>query len=659
MSGTQAHPAASPLLPLPGFLPDAVSYAARLALAMLAAYYVSFFIQLDSASSAGVCVAIVMQPVPGMAISKAFYRTAGTVAGGAAALVIDGLFPQDRTMLLLAVAVWLGACTFAASLLRDFRAYGAVLAGYTAAVISVGQIDAPTNVLVATLDRVAAILIGILCVALVNAVFVVDTAHEHLLRELRRHLAEARDTALAVLSTGGRPLRDVSLERAAVLLALRTDAAYASAELADGLRRSRAATAALAALLDMLATSRGLGRALGTEGDAAAPGTRAFLRAVEASIRTGAPPPPVPPGLPPTPLDALLVDRAAALAGAHTRARLAVEATETGMGEGLPSRVRIPSDPDRTGAVLNAVRAMIATGLGGVLCVLGNDAGTTLMLIQLAAFVALLGLQPNPSAAAAAFLPGLPFGAALAGGVAFLLLPRASGFGPFALAVGPAVFAMGLAARQPRLAPYVPAMLIDFTILLSPANVQVFNLATFANLVLQLLLATVLLLLSFRLVLPVNPRRRLVRVADRVAQALRRALRGTGRTEGGHWQPSLAYDRLAQGLLWARLRRPGPHPVVTRLCLLAEAEAAATHAWHGLRDAAAVPDLRQPIRAGEAGLAGAAPDAMDAAARALLVHPAAVAVPGAVLRAASGLHGTAELIRRQGSALRRYGVTGS
>ena len=50
-----------PLFPLPGFLPDAVSFAFRLALAMLLAYLVSFTIDLQSASSAGVCVAIVMQ----------------------------------------------------------------------------------------------------------------------------------------------------------------------------------------------------------------------------------------------------------------------------------------------------------------------------------------------------------------------------------------------------------------------------------------------------------------------------------------------------------------------------------------------------------------------------------------------------------------------
>ncbi len=145
---------------LPGFLPDAVSFAFQFTLALLLAYLVSFAMQLEAASSAGVCVAIVMQPSLGMAASKAFYRVLGTVLGGAVALVLVSVFPQDRTMLLIAFGIWLGACTYVASLLHDFRSYGAALAGYTVAIIAILGIDDPSGSLLATLNRVAAILIG-------------------------------------------------------------------------------------------------------------------------------------------------------------------------------------------------------------------------------------------------------------------------------------------------------------------------------------------------------------------------------------------------------------------------------------------------------------------------------------------------------------------
>lgn len=638
-------------------MPDAVGYAVRLALAMVLAYFVSFTIQLESASTAGVCVGIVMQPSPGMAVSKAFYRTLGTLAGGMAALVIVAFFPQDRTMLLLATAGWLAACTYAASLLRDFRAYGAVLSGYTVAVIAVGQIMAPANVLLTTLDRVAAILVGVLCVALVNAVFVVATAHAQLVDALQLHLAQARDTALAVLDTGARPLRDVSLDRTSALLALRTDATYASAELADGLRHSRAATAAIAALLDMMAASRELGRALGSTA-AVAPDTRAYLVAVADAVRTDAPPPALPTRPPPAPLDALLTERATALVLDHVRARQATVAATTGQGAGQIGRVRIPSDPDHTAAMLNGARAAIATGLGAILCVMGGDPTTVLLLIQLAAFVSLLGLQPDPSTAAGAFLPGLPLAAAMAGGLVFGVLPLASGFGTFALGVGPAVFLIGLVSRHPATARFGPGVLIYFTILLSPANVQIYNPIMFANLVLQLAVAAVLTSVVFRLVLPVNPRRRLVQVAARVVASLRRGLQ-EGRQHEAVRQPSLEFDRLAQALLWSRVKsslaqQVAAPAVLSRLAQFSELDAAACRAWRGLRTLGIeAPGL---VRAAEAALAGAEPDAMDAAARDLLAQPGTPATADAVLRAVSGLHGAALLVRLQGPALYRYGV---
>ena len=162
------EPAHEPWLLLPGFMPDALGFAFRATASLLLAYLVAFAIQLDTASSAGLCVAIVAQPTPGMAMSKAVYRAIGTVTGGVAAIILVAIFPQDRTMLLAGFTLWLGACTFVASLLRDFRSYGAVLCGYTVGIIAVAGIDAPAGAFLATLNRVAAILLGIASVAVVN-----------------------------------------------------------------------------------------------------------------------------------------------------------------------------------------------------------------------------------------------------------------------------------------------------------------------------------------------------------------------------------------------------------------------------------------------------------------------------------------------------------
>ena len=92
-------------------------FAARVTGTLLLAYLIAFVLQVQSASSAGVCVAIVAQPTAGMAMSKAFYRFAGTVIGGIASLLVVAAFAQDRIML-LAFALWLAACVSVGALLR-------------------------------------------------------------------------------------------------------------------------------------------------------------------------------------------------------------------------------------------------------------------------------------------------------------------------------------------------------------------------------------------------------------------------------------------------------------------------------------------------------------------------------------------------------------
>lgn len=217
---SDSTPAApTPFLALPGFLPDALPFATRSVIALLLAYLIAFTAQVDSASTAGVCVAIVAQPSAGMAMSKAIYRVIGTLLGGCVAMALLAAFPQDRTMLLGGYALWLGVCAFVATLLRDFRSYGAALSGYTVGIIAIGVIDAPNTALTATLDRVAAILIGVVSVLVVNSLMAGTDAFDALVGELRAR-TEAM-TALVADALEGRSVGDdMALMRLAAGLAI-------------------------------------------------------------------------------------------------------------------------------------------------------------------------------------------------------------------------------------------------------------------------------------------------------------------------------------------------------------------------------------------------------------------------------------------------------
>ena len=319
MPPTPAPP--EPFLVLPGgFPPDTLGFALRTTISVLLSYLVSFWLQLDSASSAGICVAIVAQATPGMALSKAYWRMGGTVLGCVVALAVVGGFGQDRTMLLWAFCAWLGACTAVASLLRDFRAYGAVLAGYTVGIIAVSDVDAPSRAFDSAVNRGAAIAVGIVSVAVVNELFAPAGAWEAVTGALRGQLATV--TALALRALGG------TAEEGAADQAPAADGHPDGTAAEDGL--SDAACARRGAAILALRTPGGL-RDGGAAGRAPARGGRPLdhRRTADdalgrARARPPAPPPPAGPG-PARPRDGGRADAA----GAGYRSRRAARPRRT------------------------------------------------------------------------------------------------------------------------------------------------------------------------------------------------------------------------------------------------------------------------------------------------------------------------------------------
>ncbi len=631
-AGPAAH---EPFLILPGFMPDAVGYAVRTTTALLLAYFVAFAIQLDTASSAGLCVAIVAQPSPGMAVSKAAYRALGTILGGAVALLLVAAFPQDRTMLLVGFTAWLGACTFVAALLRDFRSYGAVLCGYTVGIIAVSGIDSPDGALLATLNRVAAILLGIAAVALVNTALARPAAFERLASELSGRLDAARGLALAALAGQAPPGGQPAAQVAAATLALRTEASYAAAELTDGRRRSAGATACIAGLLGMLSASRAIATLMRTRPGA---GTLRALDEAAAAMATGGALPQA--ALPASPHEAALLDRARELVLQHA---LACQGLRTFVaGEGAATRVTLPEHHDWIGAALSALRTVIAVGLGCLFCIYAGWPGATLLLVQQAAFTALLGMTPNPSAAAAGMGWSLPPAALAVTAIGFALLPQASGFVPFSLALGPFAFAAALAARHTLTARYGPGLLLYLTLLLSPSNTESFDLQAFLQTVMVQGMAVLFMVLAFRFILPVSRQRRLFRVAQAIGGQVRLALSGSATALDPVAHRCLRVDRLGQAQVWLGRPTPTRLAVLERLSAFSELDAALRRAADGLR-ALGTPWPAAP-RA----------DTLDALAHDVLA--AGAHSPADTLRAAAGLHGAAVLLRQNGRALRRYGV---
>ena len=137
------------------------------------ALYVAFWLELDNAYWAGTSAAIVCQPHLGASLRKGWFRMIGTVISAVAIVVLTACFPQDRTLFLVGLALWGAGCALVATLLRNFAAYAAALAGYTAAIIASDQLGATGGpngqAFMLAVFRASEICIGIVCAGVVLA----------------------------------------------------------------------------------------------------------------------------------------------------------------------------------------------------------------------------------------------------------------------------------------------------------------------------------------------------------------------------------------------------------------------------------------------------------------------------------------------------------
>src|SRR5262245_6645884 len=145
----------------------------RLWASVCLALYVAFWLELDNAFWAGTTAAIVCQPHLGASLRKGWFRLIGTVVGAIAIVVLTACFPQDRTLFLLGLALWGAVCALVATVLRNFAAYSAALAGYTAAIIASDQLGSTGGLngeaFMLAVTRASEICIGIVCAGVILA----------------------------------------------------------------------------------------------------------------------------------------------------------------------------------------------------------------------------------------------------------------------------------------------------------------------------------------------------------------------------------------------------------------------------------------------------------------------------------------------------------
>src|ERR1700736_4858303 len=240
-----------------GFPLSTWAFALRIWAAMMVALYAAFWLQLESASSAAVTVAILARPTRGQAYQKAVYRVLATIIGVAASIVIAGLFPQSRSLFVIGFAGWLALCVYVGGLLDGNRAYSGILSGYTVALVAVTQIDSPQNIFSAGVNRGAAIVVGIAALALISELFAAPSVHTGLSDTLIAAHRRVRAFALAILrGETADPIQSANLLRE--ITALHPNITALVAESSGGGARVAAARSAAVALVAEISAASAL-----------------------------------------------------------------------------------------------------------------------------------------------------------------------------------------------------------------------------------------------------------------------------------------------------------------------------------------------------------------------------------------------------------------
>lgn len=533
----------------------ALWFALRTTAAALLALAIALLCSMEDPKWAAMTVFIVAQADRGMSVVKARNRIVGTLAGASVAVVLMGLFGQAPPLFMIALALWLGACTGMANLVSPFRSYGVVLAGYTAMIVGMSSTADPQQVFDIAVARATEILLGIVVEGAMASIFSPASPRPALESRLEAYLRQG--SALAARLLRGEATGTQIHDFFASALALNDAVDYAAARsreiarLGGRLRHisylmlaqllaaqscrigldGRAPSRALRGVHDVL-VQRAEGRLPGQEELAAALGLldrrHRRLRRLCAHRREA-------------------FDRAFALEHARNIVRdmQASQREQAAFEQGQPSRRRFATRRHRDlhEAVYNGWRAFLAVGVASLFWVYSGWSAGSGMVTIVGVVCALYATRPDPVFGSLDFLKGAGL-AALAAFVCIVwLLPWVEDFAGLAVVLAPFLILAGVAMRRPSTAALGASGSIFFLDLVGPLNgtntgvVQLFNGA------LTLLLGIGIGVLMFTVLLPSGAERYVRRLRRSVDADLAAIARHPGRMKRRAWFGLMA-DRM-------------------------------------------------------------------------------------------------------------------
>ena len=530
-------------------------FGVRLWVSVCLALYVAFWLELDNAYWAGTSAAIVCQPHLGASLRKGWFRMIGTVVGAVVIVVLTAVFPQNRFGFLVGLALWGGACALVATLLRNFAAYAAALAGFTAAIIASDQLGATGGpngqAFMLAVYRVSEIWIGIVSAGIVLTLTDVGDAPRRLAAQFAALAAEiakgfSSSLALAGLSSSDtlQPVRRELTRRVIALDPIMDESLGESSRLRY---HSPVLQGAMDGLFYALAAWRSVEVRLSRlPKDEAREEVNAILRSIPPELRSAAQAGQTtswtenPSGMR-AECDAAVRALQALPSGTPSLRLLAAHVANLLAGFGavldglallVADRARIRSRPRMTlhvsdwlPALVNGGRAFVTIGAVEVFWI-ATEWPNGALAITFAAIAVIL-LAPRAEAAyssAVSFMAGIAVAAACAAVILFAALPKMQSFPGFSLVLALYLVPAGalMAQSSHAMFAFFVAMTANFIPLLAPANQMSYDTVQFYNSALAIFAGCGFAALSFRLLPPLSPTFRVERLLELTLRDLRR-----------------------------------------------------------------------------------------------------------------------------------------
>jgi uncharacterized membrane protein YccC len=510
-------------------------FGVRLWAAVCLALYVAFWLELDTAYWAGTTAALVCQPSLGASLRKGWFRMIGTFIGAVAIVTLTACFPQNRAGFLLSLALWGALCALVATLLRNFAAYAAALAGFTAAIIAGDELGAVGGAngeaFTLAIARVSEIWIGIVCAGIVLAGTDFGGARQRL-AELLAELAS--DIASRFTSTLQRGSPEQAVRREFIRRVIATDPVIDEVKGESSTLRyhSPVLQQAVDAMFTVLAAWRTVDAQLRRmRGSSGAQEAHDVLRAIpmelRATLERSEPSPWLSDPARMRELCRASIDALAAMPSRTISLRLLADQTAAviaGFSQvfnglsllaGDTTRERFPGRgfelyvSDWLPALVNAGRAFATIVAVQIFWIWTEWPNGALAITFAAVTVILLSPQSDKSYASAVKFAGGTAIAAVGAAIAlFAGLPNADGFAGFAIVLGVFLIPAGAMIAQPWNTGLFVPIVATFIPMLGPANQMSYNTIQFYNTALAILAGCAAGALSFRLMPPLSPKLR-------------------------------------------------------------------------------------------------------------------------------------------------------